>query len=193
LHARLAARYQQAMTTSDDTAAAASAPGTGGELMLRGFQAGDIDAIAAFEAEIAIRSFADEAVTDLAHYRKKLGKLLKYGGDWTQVLLRRTPGEADLVLGWAWVSSRENFITGDRYADFRSFYIDGKRAGPAAAITLLRAVLAHAREKGYTRIVGRTATSNEAMRSLYQLAGFHERHVVYELDIGPGDHGGRRL
>ncbi|KQT54106.1 hypothetical protein ASG43_00265 [Aureimonas sp. Leaf454] len=181
------------MTTSDDAAMTGSNPQAKGELMLRGLLQGDIDAIAAFEAEIAIRSFADEAVTDLGHYRKKLGKLLKYGGDWTQVLTRRVPGEADLVLGWAWVAPRENFITGDRYADFRSFYVDGRRAGPAAAITLLRAVLAHSRAKGYTRIVGRTATSNEAMRSLYELAGFHERHVVYELDIGPGDVGGRRL
>jgi hypothetical protein len=46
-------------------------------------------------------------------------------------------------------------------------------------------VMAHAEAKGFTRIVGRTATSNDAMRSLYQLAGFAERHIVYELDIGP--------
>ncbi|KQT57340.1 MULTISPECIES: GNAT family N-acetyltransferase [unclassified Aureimonas] len=174
---------------SDDTSGASRSGG----LVLRRFQAADIETVAAFEAEIAIRSFADEAVTDLAHYRKKLGKLLKYGGDWTTILAR--PGEdgGDAILGWAWVAPRENFITGDRYADFRSFYVDGKRAGPAAAVMLLRAVLGHAKEAGYTRIVGRTASSNEAMRSLYGVAGFQERHVVYELDIGLGDPGGRRL
>ena len=162
-------------------------------IVLRPLQPADIEAVAAFEAEIAIRSFGEEAVTDLAHYRKKLGKLLKYGDDWTMVLVRGQSGGPDLVVGWAWVSSRENFITGDRYADFRSFYVDGKRAGPATAVRLLRAVLAHARDRGYTRIVGRTASSNRAMRSLYGLAGFQERHVVYELDIGQGDPGGRRL
>ena len=52
---------------------------------------------------------------------------------------------------------------------------------------LLRAVMAHCETKGFTRIVGRTATSNAAMRSLYKLAGFHERHVVYEMEIGAGD------
>lgn len=175
------------MTKDEQTTAARAS----GELVLRRFQAADIETIAAYEAEIATRSFADEAVTDLAHYRKKLAKLLKYGDDWTMVLVRREAGE--IVLGWAWVSSRENFITGERYADFRSFYVDGRRAGPAAAVMLLRAVLAHARDAGYTRIVGRTATSNEAMRSLYGLAGFQERHVVYELDIGLGEQGGRRL
>lgn len=148
--------------------------------VLRQFSTDDIDAVAGFEAEIARRSFADEAVTDLDHYRKKLGKLLKYGDDWTKVLV--SPDQT--VIGWAWVAARQNFITGDSYADFRSLYVDGARAGPAGAVALLRAVMAHAEEKGFTRIVGRTATSNAAMRSLYKLAGFAERHIVYELDIG---------
>lgn len=161
-------------------------------MRIRNLRDRDIDVVAGFEAEIALRSFADEAVTDLDHYRKKLGKLLKYGGDWTKVLVSEDPGGTETVLGWAWVAPRQNFITGDTYADFRSLYVDGARAGPAAAIMLLRAVLAHCEEKGFTRIVGRTASSNEAMRSLYRLAGFEERHVVYEMDIGPRARG-RRL
>ncbi|GGD86854.1 hypothetical protein GCM10011390_01850 [Aureimonas endophytica] len=148
---------------------------------IRKFKAEDVDAVARFEAEIAVRSFADEAVTDLDHYRKKLGKLVRYGDDWTRVV------EAEgTVCGWAWVAERRNFITNDRYADFRSFYVDGKLAGPAAAIALLRAVLAHCEAEGFTRIVGRTATSNAPMRALYELAGFAERHVVYEMEIGAG-------
>ncbi|UIJ73282.1 GNAT family N-acetyltransferase [Aurantimonas sp. HBX-1] len=148
-------------------------------LVLRDLALRDVDRVAEFEAAIARRSFADEAVTDLAHYRKKLGKLVKYGGDWTKVAER--DGE---IVGWAWVAPRQNFITGDNYADFRSFYVDGERAGSAASVMLLRAVLAHAKAAGYTRIVGRTATSNEAMRALYRLAGFEEKHVVYEMEIG---------
>ncbi|NDV85268.1 GNAT family N-acetyltransferase [Aurantimonas aggregata] len=149
------------------------------ELVLRDLELRDIEQVAEFEAAIARRSFADEAVTDLAHYRKKLGKLVKYGGDWTKVAERD-----GVIVGWAWVAPRQNFITGDDYADFRSFYVDGQRAGSAASVMLLRAVLAHATAAGYTRIVGRTATSNEAMRALYRLAGFEEKHVVYELEIG---------
>ncbi|HEX2020684.1 MAG TPA: GNAT family N-acetyltransferase [Aurantimonas sp.] len=150
-------------------------------LVLRDLELRDVDRVAEFEAEIARRSFADEAVTDLAHYRKKLGKLVKYGGDWTKIVERD-----GVILGWAWVAPRQNFITGDDYADFRSFYVDGERAGSAASIMLLRAVLGHAKEAGYTRIVGRTATSNDAMRALYRLAGFEEKHVVYEMEIGGG-------
>lgn len=160
---------------------------------IRAFREADIDVVAAFEAEIAVRSFADEAVTDLAHYRKKLGKLLKYGDDWTRVLVVPGTGGAEEVAGWAWVAPRQNFITGDSYADFRSLYVNGSRAGPAAAVSLLRAVLAYCEAKGFTRIVGRTASTNEAMRSLYRLAGFEERHVVYELDIGPRVKGSRKL
>jgi L-amino acid N-acyltransferase YncA len=148
---------------------------------IRDLEAGDVDAVAGFEAEIAVRSFADEAVTDLDHYRKKIGKLVRYRSDWTRVLDREGS-----VCGWAWVASRRNFITNDLYADFRSFYVDGSRAGPAGAVTLLRAVLEHCEAEGFTRIVGRTASSNAAMRSLYELAGFSERHIVYELDIGSG-------
>ncbi|KAB0681873.1 GNAT family N-acetyltransferase [Aureimonas leprariae] len=155
--------------------------GTADDLVVRPLEQGDIEAVAAFEAEIAIRSFADEAVTDLDHYRKKLGKLVRYGDDWTRVAVRH-----DTVCGWAWVASRRNFITNDLYADFRSFYVDGRTAGPAAAVVLLREVLKHCEAEGFTRIVGRTASSNAAMRSLYELAGFSERHIVYELDIGAG-------
>jgi GNAT superfamily N-acetyltransferase len=151
------------------------------KLAIRPLAAGDIDAVARFEAEIAERSFGNEAVTDLDHYRKKLGKLVKYGDDWTRVMTR-----GDALCGWAWVSGRRNFITDDLYADFRSFYVDGPAAGPAGAVTLFRAVLAHCREAGFTRIVGRTASTNRAMRSLYELAGFAERHIVYELDVGSG-------
>ncbi|MBC8129950.1 MAG: GNAT family N-acetyltransferase [Rhizobiaceae bacterium] len=153
---------------------------------IRAFRQSDIETVAGFEAEIAVASFADEAVTDLAHYRKKLGKLLKYGDDWTQVLVVSDTSGAERIAGWAWVAKRQNFITGETYADFRSLYVDGASAGPAAAVGLLRAVLAYCEEEGFSRIVGRTATSNEAMRSLYRLAGFEERHVVYEMDIGPG-------
>lgn len=159
---------------------------------LRDFGPADIDAVAGFEAEIARRSFADEAVTDPAHYRRKLGKLLKYGGDWTRVLVLGDVGAGERVAGWAWVCARQNFITGETYADFRSLYVDGAAAGPAGAVALLRAVIGHCEAKGFTRIVGRTASGNAAMRSLYRLAGFHERHVVYELDIGPNEAAGRR-
>lgn len=150
-------------------------------LAIRELRVEDIEAVSRFEVEIAVRSFAEEAVTDLDHYRKKIGKLVKYRDDWTRVI------EVDgAVCGWAWVASRRNFITDDLYADFRSFYVDGGRAGPAAAVKLLRTVLAHVESHGFTRIIGRTATSNAAMRALYELAGFSERHIVYELDVGAG-------
>ena len=159
---------------------------------IRDFRTADVDVVAGFETEIACRSFADEAVTDLDHYRKKLGKLLKYPGDWTKVLV--LPGDRgdEEVAGWAWVSPRRNFITGEPYADFRSFYVDGAAAGPAAAVALLRAVIGHCEAEGFTRIVGRTASGNAAMRSLYRLAGFQERHVVYEMELGEGRSEGRR-
>lgn len=154
---------------------------------IRDLTAADVDVVAGFEAGIAVRSFAEEAVTDLGHYRKKLGKLLKYGDDWTKVLVLPQAGDRELVAGWAWVSPRQNFITGDAYADFRSLYVDGAAAGSVAAVALLRAVIAHCEDKGFTRIVGRTASGNAAMRALYALAGFRERHVVYELEIGSAD------
>ena len=149
-------------------------------LVLRDFRLSDVEAVAGFEAAIAVKSFTDEAVTDPAHYRKKLTKLIKYGADWTKVA-----EQDDRLVGWVWVAPRQNFITGDTYADFRSMYVDGERAGATAAIALLRAVLDHCREAGYTRIVGRTASSNDAMRALYRLAGFEEKHIVYEMDIAP--------
>ncbi|GGD16730.1 GNAT family N-acetyltransferase [Aureimonas glaciei] len=181
------------MSRETAPAAADASPGAAPRPVptIRNFKPADIDAVAGFEAEIAVRSFADEAVTDLDHYRKKLGKLLKYGDDWTKVLVVPTEGGPDTVVGWAWVAPRQNFITGETYADFRSLYVDGAKAGPSAAIMLLRAVLAHCEAKGFTRIVGRTATSNAAMRSLYALAGFQERHVVYEMDIGAAAAGRR--
>lgn len=157
---------------------ASAAPGEAPRHTIRDLRPYDIDAVAAFEAAIAVRSFADEAVTDLDHYRRKLAKLAKGGEDWTKVLL-----VGGAVAGWAWVSPRRNFITDEPYADFRSLYVDGRAAGPGAAVALLAAVIDHCRAQGFTRIVGRTASGNAAMRALYGLAGFEERHIVYELDM----------
>jgi len=156
--------------------------------VIRDLAEADLDRVAAFEAEIARQSFQDEAVTDLAHYRRKLGKLVGNRKDWTKVL-----ESGGRVIGWAWVSARENFVTGDEYADFRSFFIDREHAAATDAARLLGAVIEHCRAAGFTRIVGRTAAANERMRALYDMAGFREMHVVYGLDLdSPGREGGGR-
>jgi len=145
---------------------------------IRDLAEADLPRVAEFEAEIARQSFQDEAVTDLDHYRRKLGKLIGSAKDWAKVL--EADGE---VIGWAWVSPRQNFVTGDAYADFRSFFVDRRRAGATDAVRLLDAVVRHCRAAGLHRIVGRTAADNERMRALYDLAGFREMHVVYALDL----------
>jgi L-amino acid N-acyltransferase YncA len=138
----------------------------------------DLDALVAFEIEIAIVSFADEAVTDPAMHRKRVSRALGQPGEVT--LVAATAADPEVPLGWAWLSARTNSLTGDQYGNFRSLAVS---AGPDRSMIgelLLAAVLAAADDAGMTQLTGKVHAANLGMRALYRKFGFTATHLTME-------------
>lgn len=155
--------------------------GAGPSFRVRPLEGRDIPTVAAFEAEIATIAFPDDPVTDLGFHARKLEAAL---GDPRAAAL--VAEDQDGLVGWAWVVERENFVTKERYGDFRSLYVVGSRRGTGVAFALMRACLEFGARRGLGRLVGRTGATNQAMQALYRMYGFAPKHVVFERALGPG-------
>jgi L-amino acid N-acyltransferase YncA len=138
----------------------------------------DLDALVGYEIEIAIVSFAEEAVTDPAMHRRRIGRALGQPGEVTLVAAADVaPG---VPLGWAWLSARTNSLTGEQYGNFRSLAVaDGPDRSQIADL-LMAAVLAAADEAGMTQLTGKVHAANLGMRALYRKFGFTATHLTME-------------
>jgi ribosomal protein S18 acetylase RimI-like enzyme len=138
----------------------------------------DLEALVGYEIEIAVVSFAEEAVTDPALHRKRVGRALGQPGEVTLVAAARAAPA--VPVGWAWLSARTNSLTGERYGNFRSLAVS---AGPDRSLIgelLLTAVLAAADEGGMTQLTGKVHADNLGMRALYRKFGFTATHLTME-------------
>lgn len=150
------------------------------DIAIVALQPAHVPEIAKFEAEIARISFPDDPVTDLAFYEKKLGRAAR----------NREPGTfvaeaADgTPLGWAWISKRENFVTGETYGDFRSLFVAEAARTLPVGLKLMQRCEQFCGENGLTKIVGRTSVHNDTMLALYDVFGFASKHVVLEKTLG---------
>jgi L-amino acid N-acyltransferase YncA len=156
---------------------------TGADLQIRPASEADLDAIAAFEVEIARVSFGDDAITDAAFHRRRVaGALAKPGEIMLIVVAARAP---TAPLGWAWMSPRTNSLTGERYGNFRSLAVAaGEERGPAGE-RLMAAILSAADEAGFTHLSGKVNAANLPMRALYRAFGFTATHLTMEKRTGP--------
>lgn len=134
--------------------------------------------MAVFECEIAQISFPEDPVTDIQFYEQRLAKYIddpRVGAFVAE--------DSSGIVGWALVTRRENFVTKEVYGDFRSLYVSPSRRMNGIAFSLMRSVLEFCAKSKFTRVVGRTSATNEAMNFLYQGFGFKARHIVYERQI----------
>jgi len=151
-----------------------------GQVVLRRLRVEDVPTIARFEREIAEISFPDNPVTDLAFYERKLTQAMSDRKSEPMV------GEADgRIVAWAWIGTRENFITHERYGELRSFYVAADFRGTGYALKLMRACMDHCATHGLARLSGRTHAANESMQAVYQTFGFEAKHITYEHRIAP--------
>src|SRR5438477_13163431 len=93
-------------------------------------EAGDLDALAQFEIDIARISFPDDPVIDPEVHRKKLRKALERDREGMFVAVQPDTGK---VVGWPWVALNTNFLTGDKYANFRSLATSPREDSAAIA------------------------------------------------------------
>jgi ribosomal protein S18 acetylase RimI-like enzyme len=138
----------------------------------------DLDAIVGYEIEIAVVSFADEAITDPALHRKRVGRALGQPGEVT--LVAADAAAPELPVGWAWLSARTNSLTGERYGNFRSLAVSDAPDRSLIGELLMAAVLAAADEAGMTQLTGKVHASNLGMRALYRKFGFTATHLTME-------------
>jgi RimJ/RimL family protein N-acetyltransferase len=149
---------------------------------LRPLKTEDIEIVASFERDIAKISFPDDPVTDLAFYMKKVGKLVDDRNAATFV------AEDDSgVVGWAYVSKRQNFITKETYADFHSIFVSPSQRGTGTADRLAEAVFDFCRNQKLDRVVFRTRATNEPMKAVLARVGFVPTQIFYEKAIELGD------
>ncbi|HUC21835.1 MAG TPA: GNAT family N-acetyltransferase [Streptosporangiaceae bacterium] len=138
----------------------------------------DLEALVRYEIEIAVISFADEAITDPALHRKRVSGALGKPGETTLVAAARQ--EPGVPLGWAWLSARTNSLTGERYGNFRSLAVSDVPDRSLIAELLMAAVLAAADETGMTQLTGKVHAGNLGMRALYRKFGFTATHLTME-------------
>lgn len=160
------------------TAGPAASParaGGGAGYLIRPAAGADLDAIAAFEVEIARVSFGDEAITDTGLHRKRVAGALGKPGEVTIVAV--ATGQPAVPVGWAWLSGRTNSLTGDRYGNLRSLATSDVPGRSAVAELLLDAALSAARERGVSEVVGKVHMRNVNMRAVYAKLGFAAEHL----------------
>lgn len=138
----------------------------------------DLDAIVAYEIEIARVSFADDAITDPALHRKRVTSALGKPGEIMLVAVQRERPQRP--AGWAWLSARTNSLTGERYGNFRSLAVSDVAGRSLIGELLLAAVLAAADEAGLGQLTGKVHASNLGMRALYRKFGFTATHITME-------------
>jgi L-amino acid N-acyltransferase YncA len=157
--------------------------------LIREARTEDLDAIAGFEVEIARVSFGDEAVTEAALHRRRVAGALGKPGEVTLVAAAESAPGAP--VGWAWLSSRTNSLTGARYGNFRSLAVADVPGRSQIGELLLAAVLRAAEEGGMRQLTGKVHARNIGMRALYRKFGFEATHITMEKRGRQGRSGAR--
>ena len=158
------------------------ATGSGtGRYTLRHPTESDLDVMVQFEIDIARVSFSEDAVTDPEVHRKKLRKALDRDRDSMFLAINNETGRA---VGWLWVAINTNFLTEDKYANFRSL-ASAQGAGSEVAEMLFARGIEYAREHGVTELTGKVNVHNVPMRMIYRKFGFEAEHLTMRRKLSP--------
>jgi ribosomal protein S18 acetylase RimI-like enzyme len=160
------------------------AGGASRRFLIRDAAEDDLDAIAAFEVEIARVSFGTEAITDAQFHRRRVAGSLGKPGEFALVAV--DTGDAATPLGWAWMSARTNSLTGERYGNFRSLAVADVPARGPIGEQLMTAILQAAGDAGLTHLSGKVNAANLGMRALYRAFGFTATHITMEKRASSG-------
>jgi GNAT superfamily N-acetyltransferase len=143
----------------------------------------DLDELAAYEVTIAEISFGDDAIVDPAVHRKKLAKALERDADGMIVAV----DGSDRPIGWLWLAVNTNFLTEDRYINFRSLAVTPGPLQEAVGEELMRVAIEYAQRMKVTEVVGKVHIANQQMRVLYRKFDFEPAHVTMRRKIGSGE------
>lgn len=144
-------------------------------MVIRKMQTEDIDVIAEFEREISIISFGDEAIIDLDFHRRKLEKSMTKEIEGMMVL--QIDGK---IAGWLWMTPRTNFVSNEKYVNFKSFYIVEEYRGTDFVNEFIEEGIKFCKDKGVKTIVNKVHVKNLAARVLWKNCGFEATHLTME-------------
>jgi len=151
--------------------------------LLRDATMDDLDRLVGFEIDIARISFEDKAITDTAMHGKRLSSAIRSADDVTLVVVDEdAPAEP---LGWAWLSSRSNSLTGERYGNFRSLATAEHPDRTQIGELLLGSMLERVRALGVVEVVGKVHVANLPMRALYKKFDFESMHLTMRRILSP--------
>jgi ribosomal protein S18 acetylase RimI-like enzyme len=146
----------------------------------------DLDAIVAFEIDIAKISFGEEAVLDPDVHSRRVTKAIDDEGEGTFVAgSPDADGSASgaAPAGWLWVSARKNFLTGEEYGFLRSLAVAPSAVGSPLGEELLATGVEWARSHGAREVTGKVHVDNVAMRTVYRSVGFSVQHLTMRLEL----------
>jgi len=135
----------------------------------------DFETVAGYEREISVISFGDQAVIDLDFHIRKLENSFKKERDGMLVL--EDFGE---IRGWLWMALKSNSLTGERYVNFKSFYLEEGYRNAECSNRLLGAGMSFCEKSGAKSVTGKVHAKNLAMRVLYKNFGFEPTHITME-------------
>ena len=146
---------------------------------IRNIHKNDVDIIAKYEVDISKISFGNDAITDLQFHRNKILKSIADEKDGMLVLC-----DGNIIIGWLWMTKKINYLSGDNYINFKSFYIEEKYRGEKYADILLKKGIEFAYSNTAKYIVGKVNIENMPMRLMYKKFGFNPTHLTMELKLG---------
>ena len=85
------------------------------------------------------------------------------------------------IAGWLWITINKNFVTGERYATFRSLALNPEWRGQETARSLVEFGVDYSRQRGAKWITGKVHVDNLPMRVLYRDIGFQAKHLTMEF------------
>lgn len=146
---------------------------------IRSIDEKDLDTIAKYEIDISKISFGEDAITDLKFHKNKLLKAMESKKDGMYVMFNENE-----IIGWLWMTKKTNYISGDDYINFKSFYINEKFRGDSYIDVLLQKGIEFAYINKAKYIVGKVNIENISMRLIYKKFGFKPTHLTMELKLG---------
>jgi L-amino acid N-acyltransferase YncA len=145
-------------------------------MKIRTIEPEDVPVLAEYESEISLISFQEEAITDPEFHQQKILKAIPKEKEGMLVL--DNDGE---ICGWLWMAMKTNSLTGEKYVNFRSFYIKEAYRGSEFVGQLLEKGINDCLKLGAKSIVGKVHAKNLPMRALYKSHGFEPTHLTMEL------------
>ena len=145
------------------------------QMKIRVIEDADLDVVAAFEKEIAIICFDDEAITDLQFHRKKLEEGMHKD---RQGMLVAVDGSS--IAGWHWLVPKKDYLSHATYVNFKTLYVHPTYRGTECSDLLVRAGRAYADSLRAVRVVGKVRFDNAPMRKVFENYGFAPTFLTVE-------------